>query len=250
MASPQLENGYTRIANEILENLIKYEFPKNTGSIPYRLCIFIIRKTYGYNKKEDRISLTQFEEALGVSRPAVSYWLKYLVTANLLVVNKTPSKDGYKYSFNKDYDNWLLLVNPLLLVTARKFTSKHATTATSKLASTHKRKKETITKDTPGSKNSTEIPTLIKAFEGVNPACSKFYGNPVQRRACEDLIKSYGFDRVLIVIEKTLPRTNGLQYFPSITTPLQLNDKWASLESAVLRHQSKEIKNKTNIAFC
>lgn len=155
MASPQKENGYTAISNEILENLIKYEFPKNTGSVPFRICLFIMRKTYGWNKKEDHISFTQFQEALGVSRPVISHWIKYLVTAKLLVVAKVPDKRGFIYSFNKDYDKWLLLVNPLLLVVARAFTSKVATTATSKVATTHKRNK-TITKEIPakaGSKN-------------------------------------------------------------------------------------------------
>ena len=75
------------------------------------------------------------------------------------------------------------------------------------------------------------------------------YGNTTQRKACEDLIENYGFERVKVVIEKTLPKTNTLQYFPTITTPLQLRDKWVMLENAIKRFQSESKKLKSNVAF-
>jgi len=92
--------------------------------------------------------------------------------------------------------------------------------------------------------SSQEIPLVIKSFEKINPASKKFYGIPTQRKACNDLIETYTLDRVISVIEKTLPKTNGIQYFPTITTPLQLFDKWATLESKIKQYQSeKTIKN-------
>ena len=98
--------------------------------------------------------------------------------------------------------------------------------------------KDRIEQDTTET-SSVEIPILIKAFEGLNPASKKFYGNKTQRQACNTLIETYGIDRVLLVIEKTLPKTNGLQFFPTITTPLQLLDKWVQLESAIRKYQSE-----------
>ena len=91
------------------------------------------------------------------------------------------------------------------------------------------------------SEPSSQIPLLIKSFELVNPASRNLYGNATQRKACQFLIDTYGLERVKTVIEKTLPRTNGLQFFPTITTPLQLQDKWASLESAVRKYQSEKL---------
>lgn len=91
--------------------------------------------------------------------------------------------------------------------------------------------------------SSVDIPVLIKAFEKLNPASKKFYGNKTQRQACETLIETYGIDRVLLVVEKTLPKTNGLQFFPTITTPLQLMDKWVQLESAIRKYQSEKQVN-------
>lgn len=96
-----------------------------------------------------------------------------------------------------------------------------------------------------------EIPILIKSFEGINPTAKNWYGNTTQRKACQDLIETYSFQRVKDVIDKTLPRTNKIQYFPTITTPLQLRDKWASLESAIIKYQSEKINkdNKYKVAF-
>lgn len=98
--------------------------------------------------------------------------------------------------------------------------------------------------NTSSEETSQEIPELIKAFEKVNPACNRFYGNKTQRQACQDLIDTYGFDRTIFIIEKTLPTTNGLEFFPTIITPVQLRDKWASLESAVKKKQSELKTNK------
>lgn len=96
-----------------------------------------------------------------------------------------------------------------------------------------------------------EIPELIKAFEPVNPACKKFYGNKTQREACQNLIDSYGFSRVKSVIEQTLPKTNGFPFFPTITTPQQLRDKWATLEAQIIKsnNKAKQEKEKSGVAF-
>jgi hypothetical protein len=45
MASPQTENGYTRISNELLEELLKYKFPQHNMGNPLKICLFVIRKT-------------------------------------------------------------------------------------------------------------------------------------------------------------------------------------------------------------
>jgi len=90
---------------------------------------------------------------------------------------------------------------------------------------------------------------LIKSFETINPNCKRMYGNTTQRTACESLIENYTFERVILVIEKTLPKTNGMQYFPTITTPLQLFEKWSALESAIKKYQSEKLSTKSKVAF-
>ena len=85
-----------------------------------------------------------------------------------------------------------------------------------------------------------EIAQIIKSFEVINPACKSFYGNKTQRKACESLINEYGYDRVLYEIKKTLEITNQKEYLPNIQTPVQLFQKWSSLENGI-----KKIKNKS-----
>jgi len=54
-ASPQIENGYTRIANELLEAMARI----NLTPTEWKILMVIIRNTYGYHKKEERIKLAK-----------------------------------------------------------------------------------------------------------------------------------------------------------------------------------------------
>ena len=53
--NPQLENGFTRLSNEILDELCKIRI---SGEAMQAL-LTVLRKTYGYHKKSDNISLSQ-----------------------------------------------------------------------------------------------------------------------------------------------------------------------------------------------
>lgn len=104
MAKPQKENGYTMIANEILEALISSGL---TGS-EYAVVLFIIRKTYGFNKTDDAISATQFEKHLPYSLRGIKKVLKKLILVNLvtLVNQGSPHGNCNVYRFNKNYEEW------------------------------------------------------------------------------------------------------------------------------------------------
>ena len=62
MASPQLEDGYTQISNELLEALCWM----NLSPYEWRVLLWILRKTYGWKKKTDWISLSQFSKETGL----------------------------------------------------------------------------------------------------------------------------------------------------------------------------------------
>lgn len=96
--------------------------------------------------------------------------------------------------------------------------------------------------------SSADINFILELFSTLNPAVKRMYGNTTQRKACKGLLESYGIERITKIIEKTLPKTNGMEFFPTITTPLQLQDKYIQLESAIRKYQSeKESKNKNFI---
>lgn len=97
--------------------------------------------------------------------------------------------------------------------------------------------------------SSADIISILDSFSTINPAVKRMYGNKTQRKACSELIKTYGLERTIKIIQETLPKTNSLPFFPTITTPLQLQDKYATLESAIKRWQSEHQKLKNTVAF-
>jgi len=98
----QIENGnYTRIHNDILDILAKTRL----ASLEFALVIFIFRKTYGYQKKNDVISIAQFCDATGASKTGVIEALNNLIRLNILY--REPVGQMYSYGFNKYYDQWL-----------------------------------------------------------------------------------------------------------------------------------------------
>jgi len=220
MASPQTENGYTRIANEILERLVNTPL---LGS-EFQVLLCIVRKTYGYQKKVDIISLSQFQKATGVSRPTVVKTLKNLVTRRMIVKVYLP-EDKIAFSFNKDYDSWV--VKEHLLVKDKWVTSKGVFTKSSKGALTHKRKKETNTKEREA-ETSSAIPQIIKLFEGINPNYEEWYSNKTQRKAVSDLLERIGFEKLERLV-KALPSITSQKTAPRITTPYELKRDWAKL---------------------
>ena len=84
-----------------------------------------------------------------------------------------------------------------------------------------------------------DVVSVIDSFKGISIAYKKWYGNTTQRKSIKNLIDSYGLDKVLKVVA-FLPKSNGREFFPTITTPLQLEDKWAALEIAAKRISGKE----------
>ena len=114
----QIEDGkYTRIVNEILDQLVK----RGLLGSEYQIILYIIRKTWGYNKTEDIISLTQFEQALNLSRHTVIKTIKNLEKHKILVKRSIPNSQYKAYKFNKYYNQWL--VNPPALVQNKMKTS-------------------------------------------------------------------------------------------------------------------------------
>jgi phage replication O-like protein O len=103
MANPQVENGYTKIANEIMEALAKIRIP---GEARQMLDV-IIRKTYGFNKKEDQIATSQFCELTGLKPFIIHRARKRLLLSKLITVSKNANSQIISYSFQKDYSIWI-----------------------------------------------------------------------------------------------------------------------------------------------
>lgn len=105
MANPQKENGYTPIANEIMDAFVSFRVPGELRQV----LDFVIRKTYGFNKKGDNISNSQIINMSGLSKGNVSRALSKLITHKLVIKADNFTKGKMLY-FNKNYDEWVSFV--------------------------------------------------------------------------------------------------------------------------------------------
>jgi phage replication O-like protein O len=150
VANPQIENGYTKIANEIMESLAKIRIP---GEARQMLDV-IIRKTYGFNKKEDQIATSQFCELTGLKPFIIHRARKRLLLSKLITVSKNANSQIISYSFQKDYSKWVTISKNAQCAKKSSTVCKNAHNSMQKCSPTvtiidvHKRKKETITKET------------------------------------------------------------------------------------------------------
>lgn len=84
-----------------------------------------------------------------------------------------------------------------------------------------------------------EIGMVIEAFvDDINPACAKYYGNKTQRAACARLLKLHGLERIKKAIAYIKANRMTQKFIPTITTPLQLEDKWTSLEVFAVKQKN------------
>jgi len=102
MASPQLKDGFTQIANEILDALARTNLTAYQG----RVVTCIIRRTYGFKKKSDRISHRQIAGWTGIAQPHIARTLKELQLRNVITLE--PSKQGSTIGIQKDFDRWVM----------------------------------------------------------------------------------------------------------------------------------------------
>ncbi len=109
MASPQVENGYTKIANELLEAQARIRIPGEARQV----LDVILRKTYGYGKKEDAISLSQFSLATGLKKPNCVRAVNKALAMNLII--KKDNGNIPIYRINKDFETWKPLSKKITL---------------------------------------------------------------------------------------------------------------------------------------
>ncbi len=101
--APQLENGYTRIANELLDAIISFKFTARQ----FKVVFAVIRKTYGYNKRVDDISLSQISSLCELPRNHVCKEISALTKMKVLLKEKGSFSNSI--GLNKNYSEWVHL---------------------------------------------------------------------------------------------------------------------------------------------
>ena len=102
MANPRIENGYVRIANELLEAICRLDV---SGS-EMRILLYIIRRTYGFNKDYAEIPLSEISTAVGMRREHIQKMLKRLSTKNIIDLRTNSGTKPQTISIVKNYEKW------------------------------------------------------------------------------------------------------------------------------------------------
>lgn len=148
----QLEDGYSRLANELLDATMRSGLPET------ELCILmaIWRKTYGFNKKLDWISNEQFEEMID------KHYTHCSTAKNNLIRRKVLIQEGRKIGMNTNISEWQTKNNGFcktLAKPAKKTLAEPANHIKQKLLTT----KDNITKDKKDIKNT--LPEQVQSVE-------------------------------------------------------------------------------------
>ena len=101
-ANPQLENGYTRIANELFEAIIEYSFT----CAELRIILLVIRRTYGWKTSKSFISYGSVARKLRMDIRYVKRRINKLILDNVLFKDKTEWEN--RIGLNKEYTSWQL----------------------------------------------------------------------------------------------------------------------------------------------
>jgi len=98
--SPQLEHGHTRIANALLEALMR----ASLGGGEFRVLLAIVRLTYGWRMKAAPITARQVARATGLSLRHAKRSLSALIDAGILLRQKSGRRNIL--GLNKRYWQW------------------------------------------------------------------------------------------------------------------------------------------------
>ncbi|MGY9986492.1 replication protein [Citrobacter freundii] len=91
-----IDDGYTRIANELLEAVMAADLTARQ----LKVVLAVIRKTYGFGKKFDRITNTQISVMTGIHHTHVCKAKNEMIAMNIIVTN------GLAIGVNKVISDW------------------------------------------------------------------------------------------------------------------------------------------------
>ena len=145
------DNGYTRIANEILDELLLADLTARQ----IKTVLAVIRKTYGFNKKSDRVANTQIGEMTRIHHTHICKAKKELLARKILV------SSANQIGVNKTLSDWELDISQVSQTLANSANNSLADPANNSLAKSanHKRQKTKDNNNTNGTSARADAPT-------------------------------------------------------------------------------------------
>lgn len=179
-----VENGYTRIANELYDAINLADLNRNELKVAHA----IARATYGFNKRFDRISDNQIAARTGLSRQAVSYAKNSLLRMKVLVW------EGNRIGVNRILFGWDISDCHRKSDTVRETMTKSVRETVTRLSGKVRHTKDIITKE------------KKKDPEGVS-ACAETPSAGVERKP----VKHTPFKAIVDAYHELLPEMPGVR---------------------------------------
>lgn len=252
--SPQKEDGFTPIANELFEAFYRCKLLEYERVVV--MCIW--RKTYGWSKKEDWVSNSQIEEETGIALPNITRTLRSLAGKKIIC------KNGKKVGVNKKYNEWVVewrrlshqitkvispdnqkLSHQIPTKEKKETIQKKLVEPSSKILETNEKDMWNKTADDfeeelqidpdhklekkTKKKVSDDIQAVFDLFS--NPARVTWRLREVERVSAQALFDTYGLEKLKKRIDRIeKEKKNKDPLFPLINTPSQLLDKMPNVE--------------------
>ena len=104
MSEIDLNNGYVRIANRLLEVIYSSSF----NATQLKILMMVMRYTYGFNRKSHSLSITFMAKGTGMSKRYISKELGKLIDGKVInVISSHTTTESREISINKDYKTWI-----------------------------------------------------------------------------------------------------------------------------------------------
>ncbi|TYD05508.1 replication protein [Enterobacter sp. Z1] len=160
----ELEDGYTRLANALYDELIGADLTKNQSKVAHAIC----RKTYGFGKKLDRISDSQLAQLTRLPRQKVNK------AKNELIAMKVILREGSQIGPNKNITEWNIEGCHYSGDNVTALVTKGVTKTVTSLSPKQSHTKETITKEKKENTQTHEVglsgdEKLTPRQKGTNP---------------------------------------------------------------------------------
>jgi len=102
VVNTQAETGFVKVPNEFWDALCRLRIPGEARQV----FDFILRKTLGWNKKADQISLSQISLGTGLNKAKVIRARHKLIALNLIVISQKGNGNNATYSINMNFSAW------------------------------------------------------------------------------------------------------------------------------------------------
>lgn len=136
-----IESGYTKIANEILEQLAK----TNLNGTQRRILDVVFRMTYGYQRKEFNMSITYISKATDINKMQIQRELATLISRKIIIViSEATFSKSRVIAFNTNFNDWVLAKKLTVSETDKSTVSELVNSTVSGLANQIKKDKESI----------------------------------------------------------------------------------------------------------